>query len=131
MAEAGLPPEVIEIPAEGAAARIATAARLARPDAPTAILAATDRMAYGVLKHLGEAGLVAGRDISVVGYDNLPHSALIHPGLTTMELAYEDTAHDLADFVLARIHGADPAGLQRLRQVEFVSRATLGPPPGA
>lgn len=50
----------------------------------TGIFAASDTMAYGVLRSLAEEGLSAPEDIAVVGYDDLDFSELCHPPLTTI-----------------------------------------------
>ncbi|MFO1151270.1 MAG: substrate-binding domain-containing protein [Alsobacter sp.] len=125
MDEAGLEPRVCEIPADGHAACAMAHALLDGRDPPTAIVAATDRMAYGVLKCCAERGLVPGRDLSVIGHDNLTASAFTSPPLTTMELSFEATAEQLASFMLARIDGEDPAALQAVQPVAFLQGGTL------
>jgi LacI family transcriptional regulator len=130
MEEAGLEPRIAEIPADGHAACAMAHRLLDGPRRPTAIVAATVRMAYGVMKCAAERGLIPGRDLSIVGHDNLTASAFTHPQLTTMELNFEATAEQLASFMLARIDGEDPAALQAVRPVAFLEGGTLGPPPG-
>ena len=51
---------------------------------PTAVFCANDQLALGVLKGLGERGLSAPSDLSVVGYDDVATASLVHPGLTTV-----------------------------------------------
>ncbi len=127
--EAGLEARVAEIPADGHAACAMAHTLLDGPRPPTAIVAATDRMAYGVMKCAAERGLVPGRDLSILGHDNLTASAFTHPQLATMELSFEATAEQLATFMLARIDGENPAALQAVRPVTFLEGGTLGPPP--
>jgi LacI family transcriptional regulator/LacI family repressor for deo operon, udp, cdd, tsx, nupC, and nupG len=52
-------------------AREQTRALLALPQPPTAIFAASDTQAMGVLQAAQEMGLSAPRDVSVVGYDDI------------------------------------------------------------
>ena len=40
-------------------------------DAPTAILASNDNMAYGVIEAVRVSGLRVGEDVSVIGFDDL------------------------------------------------------------
>jgi DNA-binding LacI/PurR family transcriptional regulator len=47
----------------------------AGPERPTAVLAATDRLALGVLEAAREAGLRLPEDLSVVGFDDIPAAA--------------------------------------------------------
>jgi len=57
---------------------------------PTAIFAANDDMAMGVIKAIKSKGLKVPEDISVLGFDNLKFSSIFEPGLTTIaQPAYE------------------------------------------
>jgi LacI family transcriptional regulator, repressor for deo operon, udp, cdd, tsx, nupC, and nupG len=57
---------------------------------PTAIFAANDEMAMGVMKAVKSKGLKVPEDISVIGFDNLKFSSIFEPGLTTIaQPAYE------------------------------------------
>lgn len=51
---------------------------------PTAIFAANDQMAFGVIKAAKEAGLNVPKDLAVVGFDNIPTASYIDPPLTTV-----------------------------------------------
>jgi DNA-binding LacI/PurR family transcriptional regulator len=57
---------------------------LTLPDPPTAIVAGNDSQAFGVLQALGERGLRAPRDMSVIGFDDVPVAAWATPALTTV-----------------------------------------------
>jgi len=71
-----------------ALARATVAERLASGPAFSAIFAADDYMAYGALEALRDAGLRVPEDVSVMGFDDLPFSALL--GLTSVrQQAYE------------------------------------------
>jgi DNA-binding LacI/PurR family transcriptional regulator len=52
---------------------------------PTALLAANDQMAIGVIHTLRAAGVSIPREISVTGFDNLDLGRKLHPTLTTIE----------------------------------------------
>lgn len=60
-----------------------------RPDAPTALLAWNDENAIRLLSLLNRAGLRVPEDVSLVGYDDLPPAALMHPPLSTVDSAIE------------------------------------------
>jgi LacI family transcriptional regulator len=66
-------------------AREATDALLALDPRPTAIFAANDVMALAVMSAAAARGLAIPDDLSVVGFDNVPESALAVPPLTTVE----------------------------------------------
>jgi LacI family transcriptional regulator len=59
-------------------------ALLALPKRPTAIVAASDLMALAALQAIREVGLEPGRDVAVVGFDDLEAAALAYPPLTTI-----------------------------------------------
>jgi len=63
----------------------ATLGLLDRPDRPDAIVAADDRVAFGVLKALHDHGVRVPGAIRVVGFDNCVQSAFTIPSLTSIE----------------------------------------------
>ena len=70
---------------------------------PTAVFAASDRLAFGIMHELQDAGLRIPSDISVVGYDNLPESQIIYPALTTVDINKEGTGRLAVRLLLERI----------------------------
>ena len=52
---------------------------------PTAIFAANDQSAMGVIHAALEAGLRVPEDLSVMGFDNIPEASYIGGGLTTVD----------------------------------------------
>lgn len=63
------------------------AAARARQEMPTAIFCVNDIIAFGCIKALKELGLRVPEDVSVVGFDNLPASAMLDPPLTSIEVS--------------------------------------------
>jgi LacI family xylobiose transport system transcriptional regulator len=57
---------------------------LSLPDPPTAVFVASDPVALGVYEAARQRGLEIPRDLSVVGYDDLPIAAWANPPLTTV-----------------------------------------------
>lgn len=72
----------------------------------TAVFAANDQMALGLLGALHEAGLSVPADVSVVGFDDVPDSAYYWPRLTTIRQDFDELARRA---VAALISGADAA----------------------
>ncbi len=85
----------------------------------TAIFALSDEMAIGVLTALEEAGLAVPRDISLVGFDDLPGYG---DRLTTIRQDREGLAHEVAELLGEAIAGASPRG--RFIPVELIIRGT-------
>ena len=99
---------------------------LASPDPPSAVLCVTDRMAVGALHALASARLRAGRDVSVIGYDDLPVATYTDPPLTTLAQPIERMARRMVEMLLALLDGADAAGLGDVWQAELVARRSDG-----
>ena len=59
---------------------------LGLPEPPTALITANDLMALGALQAIGESGLQAPNDISLVGMDDIPYANFLSPPLTTINL---------------------------------------------
>lgn len=57
-----------------------------RSDTPTALFSTNDIIAYGCIRAIKEIGLKIPQDISVIGFDDLPMSAMMDPPLTTMQV---------------------------------------------
>lgn len=90
--------------------------RLAAEPGVTAIFVANDHMALGVLRALALAGKRVPRDVSVVGFDDVPESPYYPPALTTVRQDFETMGVQAVAALLARIGGD-----------ESVPREFLGP----
>jgi LacI family transcriptional regulator len=100
---------------------------LASPDRPTAFLCATDRLAVGALHAIAAAGLRAGRDVSVIGYDDLPMATYTDPPLTTIRQPLAEAGDRTVDILIELMAGADPAAYAELLEARLVARASDGP----
>jgi len=105
-------------------------AMLAAGEAPTALLCATDRLAVGALRAAALAGLRVGRDLAVIGYDNLPVATYTNPPLTTFDPEVERSALRMVEMLLALLRGESPQGMAELRQARLIVRASDGPAAG-
>jgi DNA-binding LacI/PurR family transcriptional regulator len=94
----------------------------------TAIFAANDIMAAGVMAYLRDHGKRVPEDVSVMGHDNSPTSTEFVLNLSTVEYAGEEIGREAARMLLSRIH--DPATeLQQLvLQPELVVRKSTAAP---
>lgn len=77
---------------------------LERHPSLTAIFAGNDMMAFGVLEELAARGLSCPRDVSVVGYNDMPFASMVSPPLTTVRVDLADLGRQVALQLLARIH---------------------------
>ena len=108
-----------------AGGRAAARRLLDRPDRPTAIFAASDEMAIGILRAARELGLVVPDDLSVVGIDD--HELAGFFDLTTVAQPVREQGRRGAESVLAQLTGVHPAQSEVL-PVELVVRTSTAPP---
>lgn len=94
----------------------------------TAIFAANDAMAVGVLRALNELKLRVPEDVSVVGFDNIQESSFLIPGLTTVNQDFAKIGHELLALLIRRITAEDVAELRSEVIPELVVRGSTAPP---
>jgi LacI family transcriptional regulator, galactose operon repressor len=102
----------------------ATAALLALDERPSAIVAASDLMALAALQAIRAAGLEPGRDVAVIGFDDIEAAALAYPPLTTIRQDREKLGIVAAERALELIEHADTNPPDTLLPVELVVRAS-------
>ncbi|UQN14162.1 LacI family DNA-binding transcriptional regulator [Gulosibacter sp. ACHW.36C] len=76
-------------------------AELIDTEAPTAIFAANDNLAIGALRAAHERGLTPGRDISIVGYNDIPLASRLPVPLTSVHTAFDQIASAAIELLLA------------------------------
>lgn len=135
MDESGLTPLVVRaagLSGDTAAGYAAATRMLVGGPPPTAVFAFNDQMAMGVYQAATEHGLRIGRDLSVVGVDDLQLiAAALRPGLTTVALPHEEMGRAAVRRALERIGALEPVGgpdqarIERLRG-DLVERGSVG-----
>ncbi len=81
---------------------------LARRRDFTAVFAANDLMAIGLMHGFRDAGLDVPRDVSVVGFDDIPVAAHVWPPLTTVHQDFPELGRRAVGLLLAEIDGEAP-----------------------
>ncbi|MET7698808.1 LacI family DNA-binding transcriptional regulator [Streptomyces sp. NPDC005485] len=96
----------------------------------TAVFAANDDMAIGLMRALTEAGLRVPEDVSVVGFDDIPVAAYVTPPLTTVRQPFDAVAQEGLRLLVQAIEKPDvelpPANDP---PVDLIVRSSTAPPP--
>lgn len=95
----------------------------------TAVVAANDMTAIGVIRAAEQAGLRVPEDLSVVGFDDTAWATIVSPELTTIALPTRSVATITVEALLARIDSRRPRPRQTLESSLKVREST-GPAPG-
>ena len=94
----------------------------------TAVFVANDSMALGLLRRLHEAGREVPREISIVGFDDIPEAAYFTPPLTTVRQDFSELGRRCLRILLARIEG-ERAPAHLVVRPELVVRESAGTAP--
>ncbi len=100
--------------------------RLDRP--PTAVFAFNDAQALGVYQAAHEAGLRIPRDLSVVGFDDLPPAQWAIPALTTVRQPLSDMAAAATDMIISLSRGDALSQHRLMLSTELITRASTAAP---
>ncbi|MGE3662191.1 MAG: LacI family DNA-binding transcriptional regulator [Pseudonocardia sp.] len=108
----------------------ATAARamLDAGELPTAVVAANDRCAVGVLDVFVRAGIRVPEDVSLVGYDDTAFAGLAHVGLTTVSQEAAAQAREAVAAVVERLDGDRSQPREIVLTPHLVERTSTAPP---
>jgi LacI family transcriptional regulator len=96
----------------------ATEAVLQSGYAPTAIFAANDLMAIGVMQGLRDRGISIPREMAVAGFDDISAARLVTPSLTTVAQFQGDMGIKAAQILMERLRGDNP-GAGRALEMPF------------
>jgi DNA-binding LacI/PurR family transcriptional regulator len=100
---------------------------LASDTGVTAVFAANDQMAIGVLRALHEAGRRVPEDVSVVGFDDVPEAEFLIPPLTTVRQDFERIGRQ-AIAMLTDVISGETDQVPSLIDPVLVVRASTAPP---
>lgn len=93
----------------------------------TAIFSSNDQMALGLLHAIRDAGQDVPRDVSIVGFDDIPEAAHFWPPLTTVRQDFPELGRRCVAQLLGTMGDAASEHTARI-QPELIVRASTGPP---
>ncbi|MCR5310584.1 MAG: LacI family transcriptional regulator [Lachnospiraceae bacterium] len=91
---------------------------------PTGIFAANDVMAIGAMNALKDMGYRIPEDVSVIGFDDIPMSKYLTPGLTTMRCSFGQIASTCVDSLIDLIENKEVVNHIEL-PTEYMERGSL------
>lgn len=94
-------------------------------DRVDAIFCGNDILAIAAINCLREAGVETGRDISLVGMDDIPAAAHVYPALTTVRKPRSLIGAAAAELLLARIEDPDRPAEKRLFPGQLIARGSV------
>jgi DNA-binding LacI/PurR family transcriptional regulator len=94
----------------------------------TAIIAGNDTVALGVMRAARERGMALPRDLSIIGYDDLPFATFLEPPLTTIRTAPVEQGIAATQLLIRMI--TDHEGQDSLAELRarFIGRNSCAPP---
>jgi LacI family transcriptional regulator len=92
----------------------------------TAVFAANDHMAFGVIRGLQDRGIRVPEDVSVVGWDNEELGRFFSPTLTTVELNLELIGREAMLELIARVEDREPPSFGRQVMGRLIARGSSG-----
>jgi DNA-binding LacI/PurR family transcriptional regulator len=94
----------------------------------TAVFAANDSMALGVLRAFHEAGIRVPDDVSVAGFDDIPEAAYMTPPLTTIRQPFREVGQRSIEILLDEVDGAGVRGGSTVIPPDLVVRQSADAP---
>ena len=101
--------------------------RLAADAGVTAVFAANDPMALGILRALHEAGRAVPGEVSVVGFDDIPEAGYVVPPLTTVHQDFAEVGRRCLQLLTDLLAGGGARPV--VVEPALVARASTAPPP--
>jgi DNA-binding LacI/PurR family transcriptional regulator len=101
---------------------------LSRMPEVTAVFAADDHMALGVIRALTERGLRVPEDVSVVGFDDVPEAEYYLPPLTTVKPDFAEVGHTALELLIDQMKSPDPSLVCRSLMPTLVERRSVARP---
>lgn len=108
---------------EGGRSAAAKLLQLALP--PTAICCATDLLAYGAMAAVNDNAKKVGKDISIIGFDDLEMSAVMNPPLTSIRIPAAQMGERAANMLIDTITGKTSGAVRQFLDSELITRKSV------
>jgi DNA-binding LacI/PurR family transcriptional regulator len=88
----------------------------------SAVFAASDLAAMGAITALKETGIQAGKDASVIGFDDIPYASFFDPPLTTVRQPIYEMGEEAGRLLLLRLRGKAQGPLNKTFRTQLIIR---------
>ncbi len=95
----------------------------------TAVMCGNDLIAISVLRAARQLGIEVPRELSVVGFDDIPWAGIVTPALTTIRQPVSEMAAAAVNLLIDRIANPSRTARQVRFDVELIERDSAAPPP--
>jgi DNA-binding LacI/PurR family transcriptional regulator len=95
---------------------------------PTAIFCISDTLALGAITAAKELGLRVPEDVTVVGFDDVEHTTMLHPYITTVAQPCYELGKQSAHLLYARMTQGKEIPRQTILKHQLIVRESSSPP---
>ncbi|TDO84621.1 LacI family transcriptional regulator [Halanaerobium saccharolyticum] len=92
---------------------------------PTAIFAANDATAIGLLQTFNKYGIKVPGDVSIIGFDNIELTAFTTPKITTISIDKEGMGQEAASKLFDRIQNPEKKSTKSVIPIELIERESV------
>ncbi|MEZ4608260.1 MAG: substrate-binding domain-containing protein [Deinococcales bacterium] len=97
---------------------------------PTAVVVINDLLAIGVLRAAADLGLAIPKDLSVLGFDDIPIARYLNPRLTTVHRDTKAEGQQATRMLLERLANPNLPVRTLTMPAKLILRESIGPVPG-
>jgi DNA-binding LacI/PurR family transcriptional regulator len=95
------------------------------PNRPTAVFVASDVVAIGAIQMIKQFGLQIPKDISIIGFDDIPIAQYLDPPLSTIHLPAYGLGWAAGDRLIRLILGEKLEQVTVLLDTELITRSSI------
>ncbi|MEM7536410.1 MAG: substrate-binding domain-containing protein [Chloroflexota bacterium] len=121
-----LTPHFIDCPLDHRAAEETTLVYLQENPQITALFGSNDRVAIAAMQAAQSLGLDVPRQLSVIGFDNIPAARYVTPGLSTMRVDKMGMGRIAAQMLINRIEYPESANVCSVIRPHLIERQSVG-----
>jgi LacI family transcriptional regulator len=99
---------------------------LSSANPPTALVCFNDIVAFGVTMALYERGQEPGRDVSVIGFDNIEWAENWRPALSTMSISALEIGRHAGELLSRRLQDKEEAPQRMISEATLIERRSTG-----